>query len=296
MDGLILFSHGSVLCGAGETLREHAGRLRARGGFAVVEVGFMNYSRPTFAEAAAKCAAAGVSRAIVLPYFLVPGKFVTSDLPKRILEARAEQPGMEFVVAEPVGYHPALADAVLELAAAARTCEDWREDMRRAAAFCEGDPDCPLYDTPRCPLKAKGDWVVGSLGHWEPNHPITQRPNALLVMVHGSPRPEANAPMFRVVEDVRARGVYPIVEVGFLDCNAPDIPTAIDACVAQGAGRVLAVPYFLHTGNHVADDLPTLLEEAQARHPAVEFRLADFLGRSPRLTGILAERAIRVIG
>jgi sirohydrochlorin ferrochelatase len=114
---------------------------------------------------------------------------------------------------------------------------------------------------------------------------------ALLVLVHGSPRAVANEPMFHVVEEVRRRNVYPIVEVGFMECNEPDIPTAIESCIAQGAEEIVAVPYFLHTGNHVADDLPTFLEEAQARHPAVAFRMSDFLGRSPRLTEILADRA-----
>ena len=114
---------------------------------------------------------------------------------------------------------------------------------------------------------------------------------ALLVMVHGSPRPVANEDMFAVVEDVRARGRFPIVAVGFMECNEPNIPDAIDGCVAEGATRIVAVPYFLHTGTHVCDDLPTLLEEAQARHPQVEFLLGDYLGLSPRVSDLLAARA-----
>ena len=55
--------------------------------------------------------------------------------------------------------------------------------------------------------------------------------------------------------------------------------------------RVVAVPYFLHTGTHVADDLPTLLEDAQERHPHVQFQMGRYLGASPLLTGILAARA-----
>ena len=114
---------------------------------------------------------------------------------------------------------------------------------------------------------------------------------SLLVMVHGTPRPTANAEMLRVVEDVRARGIFGAVEVGFMECNAPSIPDAIDALASQGATEILAVPYFLHTGTHVCDDLPTLLEEGKARHPGVVFRLGDYLGLSPVLTQILQERA-----
>ncbi len=114
---------------------------------------------------------------------------------------------------------------------------------------------------------------------------------ALLVMVHGSPRPVANEDMFRVVEEVKARNVFDHVAVGFMECNEPTIPDAVDACAAGGAERIVAVPYFLHTGTHVADDLPTLLEEARERHPHVQFQMGRYIGTSPLLTDILAARA-----
>lgn len=119
--------------------------------------------------------------------------------------------------------------------------------------------------------------------------------NALLVMVHGSPKPTANAPMFEVVEAFKARpdaqAQFPVVHVGFMECNEPDIPSAIDACIDAGATRIVAVPYFLHTGTHVCDDLPTLLRDGQAKYPGVTFLMGDYLGLSPRLTTLLAERA-----
>ncbi len=120
--------------------------------------------------------------------------------------------------------------------------------------------------------------------------------DALLVMVHGSPLPIANEDMFAVVEVVRERGVYPIVAVGFMECNEPTIPAAIARCVEQGAERVFAVPYFLHTGNHVTDDLPTLLEAAQAQYPHVQFLMGDYLGHDPVLADVIAERVAEVQG
>lgn len=114
--------------------------------------------------------------------------------------------------------------------------------------------------------------------------------NALLVMVHGSPRPIANQDMFAVVEVIRMRGSYPIVEVGFMEINTPSIPEALARCVAQGAERVVAVPYFLHTGNHVTDDLPNLLEAAQADYPDTEFLMGDYLGHDPLVADVIAAR------
>lgn len=114
---------------------------------------------------------------------------------------------------------------------------------------------------------------------------------ALLVMVHGTPRPASNADMFNVVEVVRARGIYPIVRVGFMECNEPTIPEAIAECVAEGATSIVAVPYFLHTGTHVADDLPAFLDEAKMRYPNVEFAMGRYIGALPIISDILLDRA-----
>lgn len=155
MDGLILFSHGSLLCGAGETLKEHASALKSRGDYCAVEVGFMNYSAPTFEEAIEKCFDAGADRIVVVPYFLIPGKFVKYDLQKRVEAAAQQHSPVPFVIAPPLGQDSLLADALLDLASTARGHERWRDDYERAAQFCEADPDCPLYGTPQCPRVGK---------------------------------------------------------------------------------------------------------------------------------------------
>ncbi len=120
----------------------------------------------------------------------------------------------------------------------------------------------------------------------------SNRDTALLVLVHGSPRANANNDMYRVLEAIRIRGVYPIVEAGFLECNDPLIPDAIDLCVSKGATKIVAVPYFLHTGTHVSEDLPGLLSEGKERHPGVEFALGPFIGKSDKVTDILIARTL----
>lgn len=302
MDAVILFSHGSVLCGSGLALEAHARWLRERGLASVVEIGYLNYSEPPFSEAVRKCAEAGANRIVIVPYFLVPGKFVKVDLPKAVDAARANYANIAFVMAAAIGFDESLADALIESARAAAPPECWREDLDRAVEFCRADPQCPLHNTESCPRRI--DTAIASASHPSGLIPrtsslVTQASSlgpqastmALLVLVHGSPRPTANADMFRVLEVVRQRGAFPIVEAGFLECNEPAIPEAIDRFAAQGAERIVAVPYFLHTGTHVADDLPTLLEAGRERHPHVEFGMGPYLGRSPILTDLLEARA-----
>jgi sirohydrochlorin cobaltochelatase len=150
-NALILFSHGSLLCGAGEALEAHAERLRARGEYDRVEIGYLNYSEPAFAEAVDRVARAGATRVVVAPYFLVAGFFVTGSLPREMEKARAAHPDIAFVVADAFRHDPGLADALLEAASTARPRARWRDPLQRAAAACRPHPDCPLYETSACP-------------------------------------------------------------------------------------------------------------------------------------------------
>jgi sirohydrochlorin ferrochelatase len=119
--------------------------------------------------------------------------------------------------------------------------------------------------------------------------------NALLLLAHGSPRASANAALERLVDRLSTRPDFAMVRVGYLECNVPSIPEAIDACVEAGATDLVVVPWFLHVGTHVAQDLPAFLREGRERHPNVRFRLSDYVGLSPQVTGILADRAVAIL-
>jgi sirohydrochlorin cobaltochelatase len=147
---LLLFSHGSVMCGADRLLRVHADRLRGPE-YPIVECGFLNYSEPSFEEAVERCRTAGARRIVVLPYFLVAGKFVTDDLPPRIEAARMLHPELQFEVASALLDEPLLAQAIIESAdrsehVIARSGADLPN-----AEDCELRPRCPLYQTHICP-------------------------------------------------------------------------------------------------------------------------------------------------
>ena len=68
MSALILFSHGSLLCGAGEALDAHAEGLRKTGKWQVVTVGYLNYSEPTFLEAVRHCHEQGARSITAVPF------------------------------------------------------------------------------------------------------------------------------------------------------------------------------------------------------------------------------------
>ena len=157
MNAIILFSHGSVLCGAGEALFDLARRMETRGEAPIVEVGFLNYSEPAFEDAFARCIERGATRIIVAPYFLVAGYFVKVCLPPKIKSMQAQFPGVEVQVAEAMKRHELLAQAILNCASRAQEPAKWRDLLNDAPQFCRDSPQCPLHGTPRCPATASAE-------------------------------------------------------------------------------------------------------------------------------------------
>jgi sirohydrochlorin cobaltochelatase len=149
-DAIILFSHGSLLCGAGETLAALAERMRACGDGVVIEVGYLNYSEPTFESAFERCVSAGATRIVIAPYFLVAGRFVRVDLPRKIAAARRQYPQIDVQVAEAMRFHPLLADALLACSERAVPVGQWRERLQEVREFCRAEASCPVYGSALC--------------------------------------------------------------------------------------------------------------------------------------------------
>lgn len=149
--GLVLFSHGSLLCGSGASLETHAEKLRQSGRYAAVEPGYLNYSEPPVEIAISRCVRAGATRIVVLPYFLVAGKFVLEDLPTRLDKAASGFPNTEIIMARPLEDASPMVQAIDELLTSAVSPEEWQERaMARSIAACESRSDCPLYGSSLC--------------------------------------------------------------------------------------------------------------------------------------------------
>lgn len=119
---------------------------------------------------------------------------------------------------------------------------------------------------------------------------------AVVIAAHGSRREEFTGPeLARMTELVG--GLLPGAAVywGALQFNRPDLAEAIEAAVAGGARRVVVAPMFLFAGNHVALDIPAVIDEVRERFPEIEIVLAGHIGSDPRVADILADRVREVI-
>ncbi len=116
------------------------------------------------------------------------------------------------------------------------------------------------------------------------------RTTGIVIVDHGSRRAASNEMLESFVEVFRQNGSYSIVEPAHMELAEPSIATAFGRCVAQGAERVVVMPYFLLPGRHWQDDIPHLAAAAAERHPGVPYLVGAPFGHHPLIHEVVSSR------
>ena len=124
-------------------------------------------------------------------------------------------------------------------------------------------------------------------GHEEGPYPSPMSIEVWVLIAHGSRRAESSkehAALCAAVSAAAGTDVRP----AYLELAEPSILDAVAGAAADGATTVRLLPYFLHPGNHVREDLPRLAETARVAHPGIDVDLRTHVGADPRLVELLA--------
>lgn len=116
---------------------------------------------------------------------------------------------------------------------------------------------------------------------------------AVLLVDHGSRRPEANEQLEALAARLRLRLPERLVLTAHLDLVPPDVGAGLAACAEAGATDVVVHPYFLGPGRHTREDIPRRVAEARARHPRMTIRISEPLGLHERILDVVVERIER---
>jgi sirohydrochlorin cobaltochelatase len=114
--GIILFGHGSRTTEYVKPFERIRDSMAARQPEAVVELGFLELTRPSLEESIECLASRGVTAISVVPIFIGPGRHVLKDLPQLAANAMDRFPGLEISLAAPVGEAQEVIDAMADFA------------------------------------------------------------------------------------------------------------------------------------------------------------------------------------
>lgn len=112
---------------------------------------------------------------------------------------------------------------------------------------------------------------------------------AVVVLGHGSRAPGASEAMERIAAILRARRGERI-EVAHMELAEPSLPAVLERMHCDGIRHIVLVPYFLHQGVHLREDIPGILAEVRSRLPGLEVVLAPHLGYDDALVDVVERR------
>ena len=115
--------------------------FRASSGYRTVEPAHMELVEPSIRTAFTKCVDAGSQLVVVFPWFLLPGRHWTKDIPDLTAAAAADHFGVHWMVAAPFGLHP---DMMNTMNQRIEMCLERAAGTRTACDFCDNGRGCEL--------------------------------------------------------------------------------------------------------------------------------------------------------
>lgn len=260
---VILLGHGSHRTSATDLgLREMHRRLQARfAEEARVALAFFEFLHPTLAETVAGLAQAGIRRAVLMPYFLFNGREIQRDIPGELAHLHEQHPTLDVTMAENLGIHPNM------IAVAA--------DRVRAALNGAGQPSATAGHPPRHDEYGHVGVVLVNRGV-RPQYDDGSRLNELCLLLRNA----LSEPL----------GAQTLVEPALAENSPQTVEATAASLIAQGAQRVVVLPYLHFPGKVLLESVVPATERAQAAHLDIPHVLAQTLGVDDRIAAVCEER------
>ena len=112
----------------------------------------------------------------------------------------------------------------------------------------------------------------------------------VILLGHGSRREEANEEVRQMAKMIKKADKDGLYEVAFLSFGHPHLADAAETLIKKGCEKIIVMPMFLVTGNHINRDIPSRLLLQKTTHPNIKFVLAKHFGPHPGIISITQER------
>ena len=112
----------------------------------------------------------------------------------------------------------------------------------------------------------------------------------IIIVDHGSRRTESNDTLLAATRRFSEVTDWPIIEPAHMELAQPDLSSAYESCVRQGAKHVIVFPYFLSPGRHWDQDIPALVAEAAQGHSHTTWQVTKPFGVHDSLLDVISQR------
>lgn len=113
--------------------------------------------------------------------------------------------------------------------------------------------------------------------------------SALVLFAHGARDAQWSEPFRAMQKAVASRRPDLTVQLAFLEIMEPALADCVARLAGEGHGRIVIAPLFLAQGGHLKKDLPRLLKELGARHPAADISVLPPIGEVTELLDAISD-------
>ena len=113
--------------------------------------------------------------------------------------------------------------------------------------------------------------------------------SALVLFAHGARDAQWSEPFRALQKAVSGRRPDLAVELAFLEIMEPALGDCVARLARKGHQQIVIAPLFLAQGGHLKKDLPRLLKDLSAKHPAAAISVLPPIGEVTELLNAIAE-------
>lgn len=116
---------------------------------------------------------------------------------------------------------------------------------------------------------------------------------AILLIGHGSKARGFDTAMKRIAHGLQKSRKYSKVLCAYLGSASPSIEEALDRLVRASYSEIIALPYFVLNGFHVAKDIPVIIRKARRKYGRkAKIQLGAYLGYDEYLVRLVHKRIL----
>lgn len=112
----------------------------------------------------------------------------------------------------------------------------------------------------------------------------------IIILGHGSKLHKANGLISKVAKIIKKEISGNIVEPSYLQFHQPNLSESIKKVVEKGCKKIIIVPFFLFSGNHVKRDIPQAIKKEMDRYPDCTFVFTESMGEDGRIVDIVLQK------
>ncbi|OPJ55972.1 sirohydrochlorin chelatase [Alkalithermobacter paradoxus] len=112
----------------------------------------------------------------------------------------------------------------------------------------------------------------------------------LIILAHGSKINEVKEVLLRIIDEVKSKVSYDLVEGAYLQFIDPSLEACIHRLYKKGCTDITIFPLFLFNGSHIRNCIPNEIDSIQRKYIGLKIRFLESIGYDPNLIEIIIRR------